>query len=362
MRVVIRVDASIDIGTGHVMRCLTLAKILRGKGSEIFFVCREEEGHLCDAIQAAGFHCSRLPKASTELQREAPVAGAAGDITAFSGMDARQTCAAIESCGANPDLLVVDHYMLDESWESALRPYVGRIFVIDDLANRVHDCDLLLDQNLHDSPGSRYFGLVPANAQVFIGPKYALLRPEFSFARAIPRIGALRRMLVFFGGVDPTNEASKIIQALQSMGSTAPETDLVLGSANPHRGRVLNAAVGLTCVRVHGQTDDMAGLMREADLGLGTCGLAAWERCSLGLPSLVVVNADNQRDDARILNAMGAARNLGEAVRASAERWASEIRDLQGDPASLAAMSIAAQSIMQGRTEAMGELEVALDA
>jgi UDP-2,4-diacetamido-2,4,6-trideoxy-beta-L-altropyranose hydrolase len=188
-----------------------------------------------------------------------------------------------------------------------------------------------------------------------------LLRPEFRFASAIPRIGALRRMLVFFGGVDPTDEASKVIQALRSMGPTAPETDVVLGSANPHRERVFSAAVGLACVRVHDQTDDMAGLMREADLGLGTCGVAAWERCSLGLPSLVVVNADNQRDDARILDAMGAARNLGEAVRSSAERWASEIRDLQGDPASLAAMSIAAASVMQGRIEAMCELEAALD-
>lgn len=365
MRVVIRVDASVDIGTGHVMRCLTLAKTLGSNGSKVFFVCREEEGHLCGAIEAAGFHCSRLPKAFTGSKREASVVGAAReapDIAAFRGMDARQTCAVIKSSGAKPDLLVVDHYMLDESWESALRPNVGRIFVIDDLANRVHDCDLLLDQNLHDSPDSRYSGLVPVRAQVFVGPKYALLRPEFRSASAAPRIGELRRMLVFFGGVDPTGEASKVIRALRLMGSSAPETDLVLGPANPHRERVFSAATGLACLRVHRQTDDMAGLMRAADLGLGTCGMAAWERCSLGLPSLVVVNADNQRDDARILDAMGAARNLGEAMSAGAERWASEIRDLQRDPASLAAMSIAAGSIMQGRIEAICELEAALDA
>jgi UDP-2,4-diacetamido-2,4,6-trideoxy-beta-L-altropyranose hydrolase len=360
MRVVIRVDASVDIGTGHVMRCLTLAARLRGNGSEIFFICREVQGHLCDAIEAAGFSCSRLPVAPAGLGPATLVAEGVADVAAFRAMDARQTRMAIEECGMNPDLLVVDHYMLDEAWESALRRTVGRIFVIDDLANRVHDCDLLLDQNLHDSPDSRYVGLVPAGARVFVGPKYALLRPEFRVACAVPRNAGLRRMMVFFGGVDPTDEASKVIQALHSLGSAAPQTELVLGSSNPNRERVFSAAAGLACVRVHGQTNDMAGLMREADLGVGTCGVAAWERCCLGLPSLVVVNADNQRDDARILDAMGAARNLGDAMSARAERWASEIRDLQGEPESLAAMSIAAGSIMQGQIEAACELEAAL--
>jgi UDP-2,4-diacetamido-2,4,6-trideoxy-beta-L-altropyranose hydrolase len=360
MRAVIRVDASFEIGTGHVMRCLTLARSLRATGANVSFICREDSGHLCNVIDATKFHCSRLPKWPVECQSGEATPNAAIGIAAFRETDAWQTRAVIQSFGGNPDLLVVDHYMLDKSWESVLRPNVGRIFVIDDLANREHDCDILLDQNLHDLPNSRYSGLVPEGAQVFLGPRYALLRPEFDSAPAIPRTNGLRRMLVFFGGVDSTNEALKIIQALCQMGSSAPETGVVLGPANPHLDSVLSAASGAAGINVLRQTEDMARLMREADLGIGTCGMAAWERCSVGLPSLVVISADNQRDDARILHAMGAARSLGDAVNASIEQWAAEIQDMRKDPALLNAMSYAAAAVMRGRSEAMRDLEAAL--
>jgi UDP-2,4-diacetamido-2,4,6-trideoxy-beta-L-altropyranose hydrolase len=351
MIVAVRADASLQIGTGHVMRCLTLGRWLREKGCEVFFICREVDGHLCQVIESRHFHCSRLPRLAT---------GEMNDIATLRELDARQTSAAIEAYGRPPDLLVVDHYELDRSWELILRPNVGRILVIDDLGNRMHDCDLLLDQNLHDFADRRYSGLVPDGARVFVGPKYALLRPEFSAARSVPRTRGLRRMLVFFGGVDPSNESLKVVQALRSMGTEAPQTDFVLGPTNPFSDVVLDAARGLACANVIRQTDDMAGLMRQADLGLGTCGVAGWERCCVGLPSLVAVSADNQLDDARILQSMGAVRNLGDAEQITPERWAREIWDLRNDPESLTAMSIAAASVMQGRSEAMREFEAAL--
>ncbi len=351
MIVAIRADASLEIGTGHVMRCLTLGQFLRQKGCEVFFICREVDGHLCEVVESRRFHCSRLPRLA---------AGETNDTAAFRELDARQTSVSLEAYGRSPDLLVVDHYELDRSWELVLRPHVGRILVIDDLGNRMHDCDLLLDQNLHDFPDRRYCGLVPERARVFVGPKYALLRPEFSAAQSVPRTGGLRRMLVFFGGVDPTNESLKVVRALRSMGTDAPRTDFVLGPTNPFSDTVFDAARDLACANVIRQTDDMAELMREADLGLGTCGVAGWERCCVGLPSLVAVSADNQRDDARILQSLGAVRNLGDAERISVERWAAEISDLRNDPKSLTAMSIAAASVMQGRSEAVRELEAAL--
>jgi UDP-2,4-diacetamido-2,4,6-trideoxy-beta-L-altropyranose hydrolase len=322
---------------------------LRDKGDRVFFICREEPGHLCDLIESRNFHCSRLPG----LPAASPAA--------FREADARQTSLAIESYGAGPDLLVVDHYQLDRSWESVFRPVVGCIFVIDDLADRMHDCDLLLDQNLHDAPGRRYSGLVAEGTQVFVGPQYALLKPEFCAVRAVRRTRGVRRMMSFFGGVDSTNESLKIVEALRSLGPAAPQTDIVLGSTNPHAEGVLAAARDVACVNVLRQTDDMAGLMREADLGLGTCGVAAWERCCAGLPSVVVVSADNQRDDAQMLHDLGAARNLGDAPDISIGQWARSIRELQEDPKSLTAMSIAAASVMRGRGEAVAQLEQALD-
>jgi UDP-2,4-diacetamido-2,4,6-trideoxy-beta-L-altropyranose hydrolase len=358
MLVAIRADASLEIGTGHVMRCLTLAQSLRDKGDSVYFVCREESGHLCDVVESRGFRCSRL--SCLPVRPDSSSLNSAPLLDAFREADARQTGAAIESHGREPDLLVVDHYMLDRSWESVLRPKVGHIFVIDDLADRMHDCDLLLDQNLHDGPALRYSALVSESTRVFVGPEYALLRPEFCAVRAVPRTRGVRRILSFFGGVDSTNESLKIVQALRLIGSRAPQTDLVLGSTNPHAESVLNAAKDLACVNVLRQTADMAKLMREADLGLGTCGVAAWERCCVGLPSLVVVSADNQRDDARILHSMGAARNLGDASGISVEHWVESIRRLQDDPASLTAMSIAAASVMEGRREAVAKLDSAI--
>lgn len=352
MRVAIRVDASLEIGTGHVMRCLTLARRLRANGANVMFICREGVGNLCTSIEAANFRCSRL------LERPEPIDGMSAEE--YCATDARQTRAVIDSCGQPPNLLIVDHYLLDESWESAMRPAVGRIFVIDDLANRAHDCDLLLDQNLHDSPDSRYSRLVPKGARIFAGPRYALLRPEFDSTPAAARANGLRRMLVFFGGVDATNEALKIVLALRSMGASAPDTDVVLGPANRNVESIRTAAGDMACVNIVAQTDDMARLMREADLGIGTCGVAAWERCRVGLASLVVVSADNQRDDARILHVLGAARNLGDAPTVGIDRWAREIEHIRRDPALLNAMSIAAAAVMAGRSEAVRELEAAL--
>jgi len=345
MRVAVRTDASLTIGTGHVMRCLTLAWMLRKRGAAVFFVCRERSGNLCDLIEEQGFAVIRLPAldAATPWQE-----------------DAMETRVAIESQGGRVDLLVVDHYALDARWEQMLRPLAGRLFVIDDLADRSHACDVLLDQNLHDAPDSRYRDLVPASTRVFVGPRFALLRPEFDAVAARLRDQGLQRLLVFLGGTDPSNEALKLVLALQGLGADAPLTTIVLGPTNPHAESVRQAAQGMDRVSVIGATKRMAGLMDEADLGIGTCGGAAWERCALGLPALVVVNAENQRDDARILHALGAVRNLGDATATGVERWIAEIRALKQDPAALQAMSQAAAEVMRDRRLAMRDLEAAL--
>lgn len=350
MDVLIRVDASLESGTGHVMRCLTLAHKLRAGGGRVMFVCREERGHLCELVEEKGYLCARLAA-------PALIGAEAAEFDQIE--DARQTCEAMAVHGWRADLLVIDHYRLDKTWESVLRSQAARVFVIDDLANRIHDCDVLLDQNLHDSPDTRYHGLVPDNARVFVGPKYALLRPEFSAVAPVPRVHGLRRILAFFGGVDPTNEALKLVEALRLIGASAPNTDLVLGPSSPNHQLVSSAASTLEGVRVLARADDMATLMRSADLGVGTCGVAAWERCSVGLPSLVVISADNQRDDARILEARGAARNLGDASKVSIAEWASGILQLRA-PALLRSMSVAAISILSDREQAMSDLEAAL--
>lgn len=349
MQIVIRVDASIDTGTGHVMRCLALAGILRRRGAlSVLFVCRELEGNLCDVVEQCGFAVARLPVPE----------GARPEIS--SAEDADQTRAAMRAHGLAPDLLVVDHYGLGESWEGLLRPNVRRILVIDDLANRRHDCDILLDQNLHDAGESSYVGLVGPATRVFVGPRYALLRPEFEGVTARLRDAGLQQLLVFFGGTDPSGESLKLVAGLRILGASMPATRLVLGPVNAHANAIRRHAEGLAGMNVIGATEGMAALMRQADLGIGTCGGAAWERCVVGLPSLVVVTAENQRDDARLLHTMGAVKNLGDSAGVSAEMWAAEVHSLQSHPEMLRQMSYASVAVMRGRKEALLDLEAAI--
>lgn len=346
MNVAIRVDASLDIGTGHVMRCLSLAGMLRRRGADSVFLCSGAPGNLCDLIEQRGFPAVRLAPCPlpAEWQR-----------------DADRTGAAIRLRGLRPDLLIVDHYRLDARWEKALRPLVHRIFVFDDLADRPHDCDVLLDQNLHDAADSRYQHLVTPGTRVFVGPRYALMRPEFDSTPARLRDQGLQRLLIFFGGIDPTDEAFKVLAALRSLQADAPATRLVLGPINPRAAEVARLAGGLRGVEVIQVTDRMAQLIAESDLAIGTCGSSTWERCWLGLPALVIVNADNQRDDARILHRLGAVRTLGNGVDTTAEDWTRALRALLEEPAALLEMSRAALQVMQGRTAALQDLWAALE-
>jgi len=195
------------------------------------------------------------------------------------------------------DWMVVDHYALDARWEAMLRRSAARIAVIDDIADRRHDCDLLLDQNYHSDPGGRYRGKVPAQCDLLLGPRYALLREEFRSIRESvkPRAGDVQRILVFFGGVDQGNYTGDAIEAIAALSIPGLKVDVVVGKSHPQREEIAAQSErhGFAC---HVQTPRMAELMAAADLAIGAGGTAIWERCCLGLPALVSCVADNQGD------------------------------------------------------------------
>ena len=204
---------------------------------------------------------------------------------------------------ARADWLVVDHYGLERRWENEMREHAGRLMVIDDLADRAHDCDLLLDQNDLWNP-TRYDALVPAHCQKLLGPAYALLRDEFRTARERwPReVGETTRIFVFFGGTDPTNETPKALRALRRWGEGKTlDIDVVIGGGNPHRAEVEGLVNATPNALLHVQAGNMAELMARADLSVGAGGSTTWERFCLGLPSLVVTTATNQEAIARAL-------------------------------------------------------------
>jgi UDP-2,4-diacetamido-2,4,6-trideoxy-beta-L-altropyranose hydrolase len=292
VRLAFRVDASLTSGTGHVMRCLTLAEELRRRGAETEFLCRDEPGNLIALIGSRGHQTGTLAPDQNDAERS---------VAHLSRM--------------RPDWIVVDHYALDRRWESAARSCGGRIFVIDDLANREHDCDLLLDQNLYEGVETRYAPLVPPHCRRLIGPRFALLRPEFADARdrLSRRVGPLSKILVNFGGADDSNETARILRLLHEVLPAHVAIEVALGPANPHSQAIGSMVFPGRPVIVHVGTNSMAQLMSEADTFIGAGGTTTWERFCLGLPSLVIAVAENQVPTAQYLGKLGAIDYIGRA-------------------------------------------------
>lgn len=315
--ILFRADASEGIGSGHVMRCLTLAEELRGSCNEIIFICRELPGNLIGHIETQGFRVFRVPSE--------PETGAA---------DAEQTQKILRNYGLQPDWLIVDHYGLGKQWESALRLLVKRIMVIDDLADREHDCDLLLDQNYYRNLEIRYRGLVPDHCRQLLGPKYALLRQEFKTARRSLRVrdGSVKGIFIFYGGSDPTNETTKALEAIKLLNRPDLTLAVVVGASNPRRESIKELCLGMANTKFYCQVNNMAELMARADLALGAGGTSNWERCYLGLPALITIVAENQRETVEALAEAGIVWNLGWHAKVGVVELVESLKALLNDP------------------------------
>ncbi len=353
MNVIFRVDASVRIGSGHLMRCLTLANVMRDQGAEVLFVCRDLPGNLCHLLRKRGFRVQQLP--DPVLYHQGERRGADGDLApeVDAQTDADETMAVLvaeskRTTNWGIDLLVVDHYALDFSWEEKMRPWTRRIMVIDDLADRRHDCDVLLDQNYYNNLENRYESLLPDHCLRLLGPKYVLLRPEFLVERQRlrERDGIVRQMLVFFGGSDPSNETGKALQAIQMLGEVDIAVDVVVGAGNPHQDQIRQLCSRMPGACFHCQIDNMAELMAGADLAIGAGGTAMWERCYLGLPSLVVTVADNQLEPVLAAAGAGAVISAGAKESLQPEELAHHLSGLLSRPDLLRDMSINALKLM----------------
>jgi len=296
MKVVFRVDASLQMGIGHVMRCLTLANELKQQNHEIIFICRELIENL---ILFNKYQVLVLPK-NDNFQSDVKYLNWLG---ATQEQDAEQT---IETIPKNTDLLIVDSYALDEIWHKQLRPYTKKIMVIDDLANRQFDCDMLLNQNLGIQK-ENYKDRVPNDCELLLSCDYALLRPEFSILREKALIKRkntkkIQNILISIGGSDIRNKTYDILNDI----SDNLNIVVVLGSSSPHNKMIISYAKDKENIKVVINADNMSELMFNADLAIGAGGSSSWERCCLGLPTLLYVLAENQRKIAENLEQLGA--------------------------------------------------------
>lgn len=306
VKIVIRADASTIIGSGHVMRCLTMAKQLQKQlEADVVFVMRDLPGNLINLVQQNGFQVLVLPR----VKENPMLTGYEKWLTVQPEQDAKETLAVVQKNVGIADRMIVDSYALDCKWESVLRSVAKEIMVIDDLADRKHDCDILLDQNFYLNKDSRYNGLVPSHCQLLLGPEHALLRDEFYEAKKHlrKRDGNIKNILVFYGGSDFTDETSKAIKALVIVHekftflNKALKTlhnfftvNVIVGESNPHRKAVEDLCTQYDFIKYYCQVANMAEFMNNADLMLGAGGSTTWERLYLQLPSLVTAVADNQ--------------------------------------------------------------------
>lgn len=346
MKVVFRADASARIGSGHVVRCAALAKRLQADGADVVFLSRALEGNMLDWLREQGLEVEALPALTGQSPDKAGDFGDWLEVPIEADIaDCRQ---ALLNAG-RPDWLVVDHYALDILWEQALRSDVGRIMAIDDHDNRSHDVDLLLNQNL-GADASHYAVRVPPECRLLIGPRYALLRPQFADARQVLHrdSGPLRRLLICFGGVDAGNITKLAIEAALAADIDGLQIDAVLGGGNPHKEMLGQEYAAHANVRIVSAVDNMAEVMAANDLFCGSGGGITWERAALGLPGLTIALAPNQKMACEAMALAGADLHLGDVGQVQLEDIAAAIRLLARSPRLLQAMSAEALAICDG--------------
>jgi UDP-2,4-diacetamido-2,4,6-trideoxy-beta-L-altropyranose hydrolase len=315
--------ASPRIGGGHVMRCLTLAGEMKRHGADIRFAVNAEALQSVPYLDQSGFQITTV---ASFVEPEA-----------WPGVF---------------DVIVFDSYAIDARVERAFRTKTKKIVVIDDLADRPHDCDLLIDSTwgrLND----HHQGLVPPHAQILAGPNYALLRPEFAALRpaslARRTTGEpLDRILVSFGLTDVGRITARVVRRLLGTQVKA-QVDVVVGSRAESLAALEELASADHRLKLHVNANDMARLMASADLAIGAGGQTSWERCCLGLPSIIVVLADNQRASALALETAGAAEAVLGVTDADLDAIPAMVSQLSANAAARNRMAANAAKIVDGR-------------
>lgn len=306
-----RVDASTLIGSGHVMRCLTLAQVLQKSGYKVIFICREYPGHLIETIKAQGFVVKVLPFHDKKVYQEQKFSN---DYGKWLWLTQEQDVHDILGCDSfvGQNCLIIDHYGLDAQAEMKLRAVFEKIMVIDDLANRRHDCDILLDQNFYLDFALRYQNLCPTHCIQLLGPQYALIRPEFLEARNRRQTFAkLKNIVVYMGGADPKNITEAIVlELLKLKDAGSYHIDVVVGVVNPYKERISALCQAHSFLHYHDHPVYYLDLLIQADLAIAAGGASSYERCIIGLPSIVFSIAENQDKICSDLASWGAQMHL----------------------------------------------------
>ena len=305
----IRVDAGIQIGDGHFSRCLTLANNLKKNFKQVIFISNQLPKHFFEKIKRNNFKICKI-NGYSHIQEERLGRKLKTQLT---HNDLIQTKKIIEKYKNSTNWLIVDHYGIDYVWEKNVYENIEKIIVIDDLANRKHNCDILIDQNFYENMEKRYSKLIPNYCKQFLGPKFSLLRPEFFNVRKnLKRKKQFKRILISFGGSDPSNETKKALLAIVDLRKKY-KIDVIVGTNNPNKKQIRKLCSKISSCDFYEQVENISKYMKKADLAIGAGGTSTWERCCLGLPTIVTSLSKDQEKTNEELSKIGCVINLGVA-------------------------------------------------
>jgi len=345
MNLWIRVDASLEIGTGHVYRCLNIAKELAVSGIHSHFICRAFDGHLIDLIVKSGFEVIEL---EAELKKSAgqpvePVLKHSHWLHSSQYDDALHLQRLLDKRIKQTDCILVDHFALDCTWERLVsEKFNCSTVVIDGQADRQHCSHLVVDPNLSANDG-KWKGLLIDGTQLKTGISYVPLDASFEELDVVVR-KRLDNLVIGFGGVDRDNYTMKALKVAVEMPITI---QVVVGKHYPYLGLLKNFCKQYSQVSLDVQTSNMVRIMSDADLAIGAGGTMTFERCMAGLPSLVTVIAENQKNQVLAAVDMGIAQQI--PVTNYEASLAEALNEILEEPKSLMQMSIATKSIAENR-------------
>ena len=346
--ILFRTDSSIIMGSGHVMRCLTLADELKKKGCKTLFVSRDLPGQNFKEIESRG-HCLKIlprPKDYFDVNINK------NSYEEWMGVTQEYDAEEFKNVLIDEkfDWIVVDHYSLGQEWEKQMKNISEKILVFDDLVERKHECNLLLNHTNLPGIKKKYKGLVSNNTKLLLGPKYLLLSPIFlkTKKRKPNKNGIIKRIFIYYGSIDPSNETGKAIESLIIMDRREIIVDVVIGRNNVNMEKIKILVSKMKNAYLHVQLPYLAEIMAKADLALCAGGYTLWEQIFLGLPSLVTGIAENQVKPAIILDKKGCLIWLGLSENVFVDQIISKLQMLFEHPELLIKQSKMKMDLVDG--------------
>ncbi len=327
---VVRADATVTSGTGHVMRCLALAQAWQDAGGQAIFAMAEGTSAVAERLRNDSFEVERL------------------GVQVGSAADAEKTSQLALQRGAT--WVVVDGYKFNAEYHASLKSHGLKVLLIDDNGHARHySADLVVNQNAHASEA--FYSSRDTSTRLLLGPRFAMLRREFApwrlWNREIPPVA--RRVLVTMGGSDPDNVTQRVVVAIFSQRDFEVEVTVVAGGSNPHLLTLRKLANSNPAVRLVENTSNMPELIARADIAVSAAGTTSWEMCFLGLPALLLVLADNQQGVAEELGNQGVMLNLGRASDLARSAIAHQLRSLTDSSVDRREMSRRGRALVVGR-------------